>query len=402
MAPVRLSLGEKLDLVRRLLFILPFTAITYILSSLPRAIRTKAFHSWKHYLQNVVFRSALIAVKPRQLQVILPSSARQYDIWLAEKRRKLESSPSAASRAIAKHLQPRVDCLSNDDEGRILWLGNPDTATKFVLLLHGGGFIAPLNPGHLEWSYEAYFRQSATAGKGGSPDVAVALLQYTLTPGAAYPTQLRQSCEALTIILDKYLAPRNISPSKSLVMGGDSAGGNLALLMMRHLIQPHPSIAPVKLPPGEALAGVFLVSPFVDTNTETDSYRRNNKFDMITIALIKSTTELMLRDRSSVSNLEKQETIALVAPLQGDMSSWLGQVNSVVKSLYITVGDQEVFRDQVVTFVDKLKKHCPAAELRFDYMEKEVHDYILIEGATREFGDATQRMKSWTATALDL
>lgn len=421
MAGVRLSIGEKLDLVRRFLFVckshssssiarsrhthtssVPFTAITYILSTFPRARRTKAFASRKHFFQNVFFRVALIALAPRQLQTILPSTAKQYDMWLAEKRRKLESSSDASSAVIKKHLQPRADRLPNDDEGQVLWLGNPDTASKFVLLLHGGGFIVPINPGHLDWCYQAYFLPYATAGVGGTPDVAVAVLQYTLTPGASYPTQLRQSCQALAIILDKYLAPRNISPSKSLLIGGDSAGGNLAALVVRHLIQPHPGIDPVKLPQGEALAGVFLTSPFVDTNVDTRSFKDNNSFDMISDALINMAVDMMIRDRSDLPDLTVHEIKALAAPLQGDMSSWLGQVDSVVKSLYVTVGGQEVFKDQVVGFVDKLKKHCPAVELRFEYMEREVHDYILIEGGSQQFGDATQRMKNWTAEALGL
>lgn len=376
----------------------PFTAITYFAHAIPKAIRIGGIPP-RHFLRTAVFRIALLTFQPRQIQVLAPPSAKSYDMWLGLKRRDLRAS---GNEAMLGYFQKRVDRLwdAGSSDGSILWLGDPDKASKFVLFLHGGGYIAPLTPGHVEWCYQAYVLPSIAAGSK-TPDVAVAILQYTLCPVATYPTQLRQSCRALSNLLT-HMEKRNISPSTSLIIGGDSAGGNLATLVVRHILVPHPGIEPLALPRGESLAGVFLVSPFVDSRTDTASFREHNGFDMISDALIKKSVAGMIQPRDDLPDLSVRDLTALAVPLQGDMSTWLGKVDTVVKSLYVTAGEQEVFRDQIVQFVDEARKQCPELELRFELTDKEVHDYILVEAVTKKFAGATSRMRDWAVEVLAL
>lgn len=94
-------------------------------------------------------------------------------------------------------------------------------------------------------------RTCETAGK----DLGIFVVSYTLAPGAQYPTQLSQSVEALRhILLQTRRKPADI------LIGGDSAGGNLALGVLSHLAHPHPDIEALNVP--EPLAGTALMAPW--------------------------------------------------------------------------------------------------------------------------------------------
>lgn len=304
-------------------------------------------------------------------------------------------------------LKLRVDPLWADDkrDGSIMWLGDPDKATKFVLFFHGGGYLCPLNKGHVEWCYQTYIlpssSTSASSVKDAAPHVAVAILEYSLAPGDTYPTQLIQGCRALILLL-AHLRRRSIAASTSLIMGGDSAGGNIATLIVRHLLTPHPGIEPITLSAGETIAGIFLVSPFLDNHTTTSSYRDYHDLDLISVPWVEAAVDGMVKPRTDFPTLSVADLRRLACPLQGDLTAWLPRMDSVVGSLYITVGALESFRDHVVQFADHVKNKCPGLTLRFDLGEREIHDMILVEAASMKFGDAMQRMEDWTVETLKL
>lgn len=65
-------------------------------------------------------------------------------------------------------------------------------------------------------------------------------------------------------------------------IGGDSAGGNLALALLSHILHPHPKFEDelrVKL--SAPLAGAILTSPWVKFPTTDDSAKRNEGGDFI-------------------------------------------------------------------------------------------------------------------------
>jgi acetyl esterase/lipase len=106
-------------------------------------------------------------------------------------------------------------------------------------------------------------------------DIAVFFPRYTLTPHEVYPTQLRQAVGALRYILtDAGRAPSNV------IVGGDSAGGNLAMAVLLHLSHPHPDIDPVTL--SGPLAGVFGYAPWINFSPDWPSFRDNAYRDVIT------------------------------------------------------------------------------------------------------------------------
>lgn len=106
-------------------------------------------------------------------------------------------------------------------------------------------------------------------------DVAVFFPRYTLTPHEVYPTQLRQAVGALRYILtDTGRAPSNV------IVGGDSAGGNLAMAVLLHLSHPHPAIDPITL--SSPLAGVFGYAPWINFSQDWPSFKDNVSRDVLT------------------------------------------------------------------------------------------------------------------------
>ncbi len=119
---------------------------------------------------------------------------------------------------------------------------------KVLLHLHGGGFFA----GSIK-SYRHVVSRFAVAG-----GVTAYHLDYRLMPEHPFPAALDDAMAAYKQLLSLGIAPAD------LVVGGDSAGGNLAvalLLKAREEDLPQP-------------AGLYLLSPWLDLTASGGSYDR--------------------------------------------------------------------------------------------------------------------------------
>lgn len=291
-----------------------------------------------------------------------------------------------ARRALKSEQRLKCNVVSLPGEASLLWVGDPSRATKFVLFFHGGGYMAPLGPGHLNWCWRAYARKSEENHHGGitnNQNVAVAVLQYSLAPGAQCPTQLRQAAAALNYLLGEGVDPRNM------IFGGDSAGGNLSAQLLRHLLSPVRGVETVCLG-GRRLAGIFMVSPWLSGATDMVSFRDNGEVDMLSASIVKD---------SDANALTPGLGAEMALPLDGDLS-WLPGIESAAESLYITCGHQEVFRDHVLAFSEAVRVRNKGLELKLDVAACEVHDAILLEGSIGVVGDATLRMRRWASARL--
>ncbi|KAF2235019.1 alpha/beta-hydrolase [Viridothelium virens] len=154
------------------------------------------------------------------------------------------------------------------------WIG-PRSAKHVLLYFHGGGYIAAASPGHMKYQFDLQRALSRS-----DCDVAILSLSYTLAPGATYPTQLAQAVSALRYLL----AAENRAP-ETVLLGGDSAGGNLACAVLLHLARAHPdqSVEPLELGEGRRLRGAVLISPWVDFATGEESFERNKETDYLSI-----------------------------------------------------------------------------------------------------------------------
>ena len=121
--------------------------------------------------------------------------------------------------------------------------------------------------------FDLYERLRAT-----SFPISIFSLAYSLAPKAKYPTQLKEASQAYSYLINTLnIDPRHIS------LGGDSAGGNLALQLLRHIAKPHaqaptlPSKDSKTMRPGKCI----LISPWVAMDHTSPSVTGNKDMDML-------------------------------------------------------------------------------------------------------------------------
>ena len=125
------------------------------------------------------------------------------------------------------------------------------TPARTVVYVHGGGFVGPIDPFHVRYAARL---ASALGARVVLPD-------YPLTPEHTW----RDSHEPIVGLIERWLAD---SPD-GVVLGGDSAGGGLALalaLTVRDRGGPQPS-------------HLLLLSPWVDLTTSTPETYEVTKTD---------------------------------------------------------------------------------------------------------------------------
>lgn len=337
------------------------------------------------YIYCNLLRTLMNTLTPKQLQFMLPPSGTIYRIWLAATASKAILTQKDDKPNLSLSLRPDIQPLS-DGKSSILWLGGRTTATKFVLFLHGGGFVLPLDVGHLNWCRNVYL----TAAKEAGEDVAVAILQYSLCPDAVYPTQLFQAAEALSLILDD----GRVSPS-DVVFGGDSCGGHITAGLLAHLVHPLPGARKVEIADGQRFAGAFLVSPWVSSVDDGPAFRENAYLDMVSSKVVKQSTAFMTGGFGGMHSSEAAKSLGWAMPGDVEDSNWWDGVDEVVSNVLVTVGRREVLRDEIVSFAKRIKAKNPGTDVVLDVRPQDAHDFILLEGQLNQLGGATRQMKSW-------
>jgi acetyl esterase/lipase len=119
-------------------------------------------------------------------------------------------------------------------------------AGKVLLYLHGGGYVV----GSIK-SYRHFVSRLAVSAR-----ITACHLDYRLAPEHPYPAALEDATGAYRQLLAMGMAPQDI------LVGGDSAGGNLAaalVLKLRESGLPQPT-------------GLYLLSPWLDMTTTGPSY----------------------------------------------------------------------------------------------------------------------------------
>jgi epsilon-lactone hydrolase len=134
------------------------------------------------------------------------------------------------------------------------WMEMPRVARDRVfLLLHGGGYNAGSPRTH----------RKLAAHLSRAVHMRVLTPDYRLAPEHPFPAAVKDALTAYGWLLSQGISAENI------VVGGDSAGGGLAMSMLLALRE-----AGANMP----LAAV-LMSPWADLTTSMPSYRSNRKYD---------------------------------------------------------------------------------------------------------------------------
>lgn len=208
------------------------------------------------------------------------------------------------------------------------WVGDPTKTKRHILYLHGGGFIA-----HMPKIYRYWADRLATMN-----DASVLLVDYPLAPSHPHPAGLNDCLNAYRwMIEDKKIPPQRI------VIGGDSAGANLAittLLRIKEENLPYP-------------ACTFALSPPVDLNAASPSMLSNEKSDPIS-------NYQLVKKIAGIYAPSGDYDHGTVSPLMGDFSG--------ASPILLHAARNELLRDDSVRFYDKFKAVVP--------LELELWDHV--------------------------
>lgn len=168
-----------------------------------------------------------------------------------------------------------TECLEDvaDEEVVVTWVrAQGMKANRAMLYFHGGGYVMGSPDTHKSLAS----RISEAAG------IPVLLVDYALAPEAPFPRAVDEA-----MIGWRFLMSRGLSPERC-VIGGDSAGGGLALALLQR----------IRAEGGEMPAGCVCLSPWADLAGTGDSAQPGAVDDpMVTREGLQAMGELYAGDR---------------------------------------------------------------------------------------------------------
>jgi len=253
---------------------------------------------------------------------------------------------------------PRGVTLRSVDAGGVAseWFEPPEPKEPVVLYLHGGGYVFGSPATHAALLAEL---ATSTGFRALVPD-------YRLAPEHPKPAALEDALRAYRFLLASGVSPGHI------VIAGDSAGGNLALVTLLALREA-----------GEPLpAAAVLICPWVDLGCSGASMDSNAPYDFITkeVGLLAAGHYLAGADASDPS----------ASPLYADLAG--------LPPLLIQAGGAETLRDQVVAFAERARD--ASVETQLHVYDDMVHVWHLLLGFLPEARRAIDEIASFARKAV--
>ncbi|KAF5383870.1 hypothetical protein D9757_007432 [Collybiopsis confluens] len=284
----------------------------------------------KRRIADVAAQYLMANLSPSEVQCILGPSLLTYQRWA--KRSKLD--------LIVEDLESSPDG-GETRNGQLFWIG-PKRTKKVILYLPPGAYYAPL----IEPTLDFLRFMQLELNKQGIDVGIVTVLSYSLVPEAVFPTQLRQAIRALKRLFDMGCEPSDIQ------VLGESAGGNLVFQVLSHILHPLPSggIPTLALPKGQGLNGACALSPWVSLSNPKqwgDSFVSKSQLDIMP-------PEIEDLGRAYLEHIPAS-SIAYAEPILAP-NNWYSGLSKIVDRLFISAGEEERFRDQVVVFSEKIIK----------------------------------------------
>lgn len=194
---------------------------------------------------------------------------------------------------------------------------------RIVYYLHGGGYVACSPKTHRGFTSLLSLTANAT----------VLSLEYRLAPENKFPAALEDAVGGYRLLLDKGYRPEQI------VIGGDSAGGGLAVATMIAVLErglPSP-------------AGAFLLSPWTDLAGTGETIVTNDPVDPML-------SGKMIHKIASLYYGEVSPTDPLVSPLYGDLRG--------LPPIRIYVSDTEILLDDSKRLAQRAREQGVPVDLR--------------------------------------
>ncbi|KAJ4415484.1 hypothetical protein N0V82_007286 [Gnomoniopsis sp. IMI 355080] len=198
----------------------------------------------------------------------------------------------------------------------------------------GGGFLASATFAHIRYLYTLQ-EQMAKAGH----DFSIFVLTYKLSPKGLYPLQLRQAASALNHLL----TAENRDPA-TILLGGDSAGGNLTAALLEHIVHPHADVPAISL--SRPLHAVLLISPWVSFSTSWPTFDSNAESDYLSRRALTRAATTYIAPGSKAD--------AYSEPNSASVDYWADVAKSAVQHLMIWGGGGEVLIGSIKDFAAKV------------------------------------------------
>ena len=227
------------------------------------------------------------------------------------------SEPSDAARAVKRACKlafqpPYLTYLERQGDLAFISAG-PFAMRQVILYFHGGGFISGSPKTH----------QAMIGRLAGLSGREICAPFYPLLPEGVFPAAPYAALAAWNRLRALGYRPQDI------VLGGDSAGGNLCLGLLSHLCEI-----------GQAPAGAFAFSPWTDLTLSGDSLRSNAERDvLLPPARIGELTEMYLADADPKD--------PRASPLLGDYPN--------CPPVWISYSKSEILRDDSTRMVQRLR-----------------------------------------------
>ena len=242
------------------------------------------------------------------------------------------------------------------EQGGLWSISAGSAARSAILYFHGGGYIAG-NP---------FTHRVITGRLARQARVRVFAPDYRLAPETRYPGALQDAEAAFTHLLKRGYRPGDI------VVGGDSAGGGLALALLARLCAA-----------GQAPAGVFVFSPWTDLALTGDSLERNRERD--SILLPSRITEMRDYYSGGADPFDPG-----MSPLYADFPG--------CPPVLIQVSDSEILADDAFRMAEALKGN--GADVEVQTWSDAPHVWQVLDGWVPEAREALEKTAAFVRRAL--
>jgi acetyl esterase len=223
-----------------------------------------------------------------------------------------------------------------------------------VVYLHGGGFVI----GDLDTHDQSCRRLCHDT------DAVVLSVDYRLAPEDPFPAA---PLDAIAATRWAAANIRDLGGNDVLAVAGDSAGGNLAAVVAQRL--------------GDAISAQLLIYPAADGVGDYPSYAENAEGYFLTLPMLEWFRTNYVPEGADLSD------IALVAPLQGDVSG-------VCPAIVVTA-EFDPLRDEGEAYAAKLREAgVPVDAVRYDGLVHGFQEMALMStAADRAVADMFARFK---------
>jgi acetyl esterase len=227
-----------------------------------------------------------------------------------------------------------------------------------LVWFHGGGWVW-LNVD----THDRLMRELTMAA-----GVATVSVDYSLSPEAKFPHAVLE-CAAVVRGLVDQAAEWGLDPSR-IVLGGDSAGGNLAFTTALALAEP----ATV----GPELAGLLAMYPVIEPDFGTPSYREFATGFGLTAERMRAFWQLYLRDDADRAN-------PLAIPSRGGLAG--------LPPTFVQLAELDVLRSEGQAFAQRLADAGVTCEVKV--YRGMLHGFVLLTAAVAMARTAVNDAAAW-------